>query len=369
MKPDVLLIRDILREIERIAPPSLQESYDHTGLQVGDVNQPARGALLCLDVTEAVVDEAIAHGCNLIIAHHPLLFHPLRELTGADYVQRCVAKACRHDVVIYAAHTNLDNAAGGVNDHLSKLLGLRATRILRPLSDSLLKLVTFVPESHADAVRAALANAGAGHIGAYDACSFSAPGEGRFRASEGCRPYVGTVGELHVEPEVRIETALPRHLRSAVVRALLAAHPYEEVAYDLYPLSNAWSQAGSGVVGELVEPMNEQDFLCLLKDTLAVPCVRHTALRGRPIRRVALCGGSGAFLWRDAVAAGADAFVTGEAKYNDFFDVEDRLLLAVIGHYESEVPTVDLFHKIISDKHPTFALHNTKTNTNPIKYL
>ena len=185
----MLLIRDVLREIERLAPTALQESYDHTGLQVGDVNQPARGALLCVDVTEAVVDEAIAHDCNLIIAHHPLLFRPLRELTGADYVQRCVAKACRHDLVIYAAHTNLDNATGGVNDKLAELLGLQHTRILRPLSDSLLKLVTFVPEAHADAVRAALADAGAGHIGAYDACSFSTPGEGRFRATEGCQPY------------------------------------------------------------------------------------------------------------------------------------------------------------------------------------
>ena len=247
----MLLIRDVLREIERLAPTALQESYDHTGLQVGDVNQPARGALLCVDVTEAVVDEAIAHDCNLIIAHHPLLFRPLRELTGADYVQRCVAKACRNDLVIYAAHTNLDNATGGVNYKLAELLGLQHTRILRPLSDSLLKLVTFVPEAHADAVRAALADAGAGHIGAYDACSFSSRGEGRFRATEGCQPYVGTVGALHVEPEVRVETILPRHLRSAVVRALLAAHPYEEVAYDLYPLSNAWSQAGSGAVGEL----------------------------------------------------------------------------------------------------------------------
>lgn len=369
MTPDVLLIRDILCEIERLAPIALQESYDHTGLQVGDVNQPARGALTCVDVTEAVLDEAIAAGCNLIIAHHPLLFHPLRELTGANYVQRCVAKACRHDLVIYAAHTNLDNAAGGVNYKLAELLVLQNTRILRPLSDNLLKLVTFVPESYADTVRAALSDAGAGHIGAYDACSFSAPGEGRFRASEGCRPYVGAVGELHVESEVRVETILPRHLRSAVVHALLAAHPYEEVAYDLYPVVNAWPQAGSGAVGELAEPMSEQDFLHHLKTTLHVPCVRHSALRNRPVRRVALCGGSGAFLWRDAAAAGADVFVTGEAKYNDFFDVEDRLLLAVIGHYESEACTADLLREIISQKHPTFAIRNSKTNTNPIKYL
>lgn len=365
----MLLIRDVLREIERLAPTALQESYDHTGLQVGDVNQPARGALLCVDVTEAVVDEAIAHDCNLIIAHHPLLFRPLRELTGADYVQRCVAKACRNNLVIYAAHTNLDNATGGVNYKLAELLGLRNTRILRPLSDGLLKLVTFVPEAHADAVRAALADAGAGHIGAYDACSFSSRGEGRFRATEGCQPYVGTVGALHVEPEVRVETVLPRHLRSTVVRALLAAHPYEEVAYDLYPLSNAWSQAGSGAVGELAEPMSEADFLHHLKSVLRVPCVRHSALRNRPVRRVALCGGSGAFLWRDAAAAGADVFVTGEAKYNDYFDVEDSILLAVVGHYESERCTVDLFHEIISSKHPTFALRNSETSINPITYL
>ncbi|MDD4515021.1 Nif3-like dinuclear metal center hexameric protein [Massilibacteroides sp.] len=362
-------IKDIIREIEAFAPLPLQESYDNSGVQVGDVNQQATGALLSLDITEEVIDEAIELGCNLIIAHHPLIFKPLKRLTGANYIERCVIKACRNDIVIYAAHTNLDNTKDGVNYYLANLLGLRNVRVLSPQKNVLLKFVTFVPESYADVVRNALFNAGAGNIGNYDSCSYNLKGEGTFKANEGCDPYCGTIGEIHIEPEIRIETILPVYKKTAVTRALLSVHPYEEPAFDFYPLANTWNEIGSGIVGELPEAEDEAMFLARIKELFHVGCVKHSALRNKAVREVALCGGSGAFLINDAIAYGADVFITGEAKYNDFYDVENRILLAVIGHYESELHTKDIFYNLISKKMPTFALHFSNVNSNPVKYL
>lgn len=365
----MLKVKDIIREIELYAPLPLQESFDNAGVQVGDVNQRATGVLLCLDVTEEVVEEAIEAECNLIISHHPLAFKPFKSLTGATYIERCLMQACKHDLVIYAAHTNLDNAVGGVNYRMAEMIGLQNVRILSPQKGALLKLATFVPESFAELVRTTLFNAGAGCIGNYDSCSYNLVGEGTFRATEGCHPYCGEVGELHTEREVRIEVALPAFRKTAVTRALLSVHPYEEPAFDFYPLSNAWSQAGSGVVGELPDSMDEYAFLQRVKELFHVECVKHSSLTGRQVREVALCGGSGAFLIPEAIAYGADVFITGEAKYNDFYDVEDRILLAVIGHYESEVCTKEIFYNIISEKFPTFAVHFSNVNSNPVKYL
>lgn len=362
-------IREIIKEIEQVAPLPLQENFDNAGVQVGDVNLPAAGVLLCLDVTEEVVDEAIERECNLIVSHHPLAFKPFKSLTGATYVERCIMKACKHDLVVYAAHTNLDNAPGGVNFRMAEMIGLQNVRVLSPRRDALLKLVTFVPEAYAGTVRSALFNAGAGSIGNYDSCSYNLQGEGSFRAREGCTPFCGSVGDIHVEKEIRIETVLPAFRKASVTRALLSAHPYEEPAYDFYPLANTWNQVGSGVVGELPEQEDEQSFLQRLKYIFRVPCVKHSPLTGRPVREVALCGGSGAFLIPEAVAYGADIFITGEARYNDYYDVEDRILLAVIGHYESEVCTKDIFYDIITKKFPNFAVHFSNVNSNPVKYL
>ena len=362
-------IKEILQAIENVAPIPLQEDFDNSGLQVGDVNREVTGALLCLDVTESVIDEAVSLGCNLIISHHPLAFKPFKSLTGRTYVERCMITAIKHDIVVYAAHTNLDNAVQGVNFKLAEMLGLQQVRILSPQKDALLKLVTFVPESHVEYVRNALFNAGAGNIGNYDSCSFNLHGEGTFRANESADPFVGDIGKLHFEKEVRIETVLPKFKQADVLRALLSVHPYEEPAYDFYPLKNDWAQAGSGVVGVLPEPMPEQEFLYLLKDVFNLATIRHTKLQNREIHDVALCGGSGAFLIPEAIAYGADAFITGEAKYNDFFDVEGRLLLAVVGHYESEICTKDIFFDVISKKFPTFAVHKSAFDSNPVKYL
>lgn len=362
-------IKEILQTIENLAPIPLQEDFDNSGLQVGDVSREATAALLSLDVTESVVDEAVSLGCNLIISHHPLAFKPFKSLTGRTYVERCMIKAIKHDIVVYAAHTNLDNAWQGVNFKFAEMLGLQQIRILSPQKDALLKLVTFVPESHAEYVRNALFNAGAGNIGNYDSCSFNLHGEGTFRANESATPFVGDVGKLHFEKEVRIETVLPKFRQADVLRALLSVHPYEEPAYDFYPLKNDWAQAGSGVVGVLPEPVPEQEFLYLLKDVFNLPTIRHTKLQNREIHDVALCGGSGAFLIPEAITYGADAFITGEARYNDFYDVDSRLLLAVVGHYESEICTKEIFFDIISKKFPTFAVHKSAFDSNPVKYL
>ena len=362
-------ISQITGVLEDFAPLSLQESFDNSGLQVGDISQKLKGILLCLDVTEEVLEEAMDLDCNLIISHHPLLFKPLKKLTGKSYIERCIIKACKNDLVIYAAHTNLDNVYGGVNFYLAEKIGLQNVRILSPQKGNLLKLVTFVPEIQAEAVRNALFNAGAGCIGNYDSCSFNASGFGTFRAGEQANPFTGNIHELHTEPEVRIETIIPAQKKSAILRELLATHPYEEPAYDFYTLENTWNGAGSGVVGELAYPEEELLFLERLKAIFKLKTVNHSPLTGKKIREVALCGGSGAFLIPNAMDYGADVFITGEAKYNDYYDVENRILLAVIGHYESEILTKELFYNIITKKITNFAVHFSTVNSNPVNYL
>ena len=362
-------IKEIVSALDRFAPLPLQDGFDNAGLQIGLTEAEATGALLCLDVTEAVLDEAIALGCNLVISHHPLIFKGYKSIIGKDYVERCILKAIRNDMVLYAAHTNLDNAKGGVNYKIAEKIGLKHLQVLEPKRNSLLKLVTFVPIEQAERVRKALFAAGCGNIGGYDSCSYNLKGEGTFRAGENTHPFCGSIGELHREEEVRIETILPSYKKGEVVRALLSAHPYEEPAFDLYPLENEWTQAGAGIVGELETPETELEFLKRIKKIFEVECVKHNRLTGREIQKVALCGGAGAFLIPQAIRSGADIFITGEIKYHDYFGHEDEILLAEIGHYESEQYTKEIFYSIIRDLFPNFALHLSKINTNPIKYL
>lgn len=362
-------IREVLQAIEQVAPIALQESFDNTGVQVGDVNQEAKGVLLSIDVTENVILEAISLNCNLIVSHHPIAFRSFKSLTGKTYTERCLILACKHDIVLYAAHTNLDNAFGGINFKLAEMLRLQNVRVLSPLKGNLLKLVTFVPTAYAETVRNSLFNAGAGHIGGYDSCSFNLDGNGTFRAGEEAHPFCGNVGEMHIEQETRVETILPVFKQKDVLRALLAVHPYEEPAYDFYPLANDWNAAGSGVVGTLPEEMEEEEFLYLLKDTFKLASLQHSPYRGTLVRDVAICGGSGAFLIPKAISYGADVFVTGEAKYNDFYDVEDKLLLTTIGHYESEICSKEIFFDVLSKKYPNFAIHKSGFDINPVNYL
>jgi dinuclear metal center YbgI/SA1388 family protein len=362
-------VKSICELIEEIAPLSLQESYDNAGLLVGDSQKEVTSALVCIDITLEVIDEAISKNCNLIISHHPLIFTGLKRITGQNEVQRCVAKAIKNDIAIYAAHTNLDNVLDGVSGLMAKKIGLNNVRILQPKQNVLLKLVTYVPKIHSFAVREALFNAGAGQIGNYDSCSFNSDGTGTFKANENAQPFVGKFDELHSEPETKIEVILPDYLKYKVLDALISSHPYEEPAYDFIQLKNAWNQVGAGVVGELEVAEDELNFLNRMKEIFNVPTIRHTQLLGKKIKRIAVCGGSGSSFLNDAILAKADIFISGDFKYHEFFDADNRILIADIGHFESEQFTKDIFFEIITKKMPTFAVQISDSKTNPINYL
>jgi dinuclear metal center YbgI/SA1388 family protein len=362
-------INDIIAELERFAAPELQEDYDNSGLITGDRGWDCSGALCTLDATPEVIEEAIARGCNLVVAHHPIVFKGLKRITGKTYIEKALILAIKHDIAIYACHTNLDNVVEGVNRRMAEKLGLQGVRVLAPKSGQLRRLITFAPVDAADAVRAAVFAGGAGHIGNYSECSFNTVGEGTFKAEDGADPYVGKVGEQHRERETKIEIVFPFYLEEQVVRALIGSHPYEEVAYDIFKMENVHFGIGSGAIGELPEAVPEEVFLRQLKEAFGLTVVRHTPLRGRPVKKVALCGGAGSFLIRKALAAGADAYVTADVKYHEFFDAEGKTVLADIGHWESEQFTVDLLRERIAGKFPTFAVLKSSVGTNPLRYF
>ena len=362
-------LHELTSYLESIAPLAYQEEYDNSGLIVGNANQEISQALISLDCTEAIVDEAIATGCQVIISHHPIVFKGLKKFNGKTYVERVVEKAIRHNIALYAIHTNLDNVMGGVNARICQVLGLKNARTLSAKNGLLKKLITYVPLSHAEMVRNALFNAGAGNVGNYSECSFNTEGTGTFKGSKETNPYVGQPGQQHHEAETRIETIYPAHLESKILMALFLNHPYEEVAYDLYTLTNQHQQVGAGMIGELDMPVAESDFLAHVKNRMQAAVIRHTELTGRPVKKVAVCGGSGGFLLKQAIAAGADVFVTADYKYHEFFDAEGKIVIADIGHFESEQFTQHLLYEIIREKFSTFAVRLTEINTNPIKYF
>ncbi len=362
-------LKEIISVFEEAAPFSLQESYDNSGIQFGNPEDEVSKGLICLDITEKVVDEAIENRCDLIISHHPLLFKGIKQLTGQHYTQKALIKAIKHDICLLSVHTNLDSVMHGVNHKLAQKMGLNNIRVLQPRKGLLKKLVVFCPVVHAEKVRNALFKAGAGVIGDYDCCSYNLDGQGTFRAGDNTQPFVGEKGQVHFEEEFRIETILPSYLEKNVIKAMIEAHPYEEVAYDLYPLDNAFEKTGMGMVGDLPEPENENFFLQKLKTALNAHGIRHSPLTGNQVKKVALCGGSGSFLRDSAMAAGADIFVTADLKYHDFFDATDRMLLADVGHYESEQFTSEILYEIVSKKITTFALQISGINTNPVRYF
>lgn len=364
-----LKVSDISHAIEELAPLALQESYDNAGLIVGNAHQEVKAALVCVDVTESVIDEAIEKNCNLIVTHHPFIFKGIKRINGNSDVERCIIKAIKNDIAIYAAHTNLDNVKEGVNSQLAVRLGLENIRILQPKSGMLMKLVTFVPKLHAHKIREALFQAGAGNIGNYDSCSFFAEGTGSFKANDDAHPFVGNLHEIHYENEIRLEVILPSYLRSRVISALYEAHPYEEPAYDLIALSNQWNEAGAGLVGNLPKPVDVLEFLEKLKTELGIPVLRHTRMHKKEIQKIAFCGGSGSFLLKDAIAADADMYISGDFKYHEFFDAEDRIIIVDAGHFETEQFTKHTFYEIITKKFPKFAVLISDINTNPIKYF
>jgi len=362
-------IKDITSYLESIAPIALQESYDNAGLITGDPEVEVTGALITLDSTEEVVDEAISKGCNLIIAHHPIIFKGLKQLNGKNYVERTIIKAIKNDIAIYAIHTNLDNVINGVNGKIAEKLGLSNCSILLPKSSTLSKLVTFSPKANTTEVLNALHDAGAGSIGEYDQCSFKTAGEGSFRPSVNANPHIGKSGEVERVNEDRIEVVVPSHAKQRVLSVLLATHPYEEVAYFLTEIDNHDQSIGSGIIGQLDKPMKSSEFLQYLKDRMNLNIIRHTTSVHDSIQKIAICGGAGSFLLSTAIRNKADVFITGDFKYHEFFDAEDHLMIADIGHYESEVFTKELIYDILSEKFTKFALNLSEINTNPISYF
>ena len=362
-------VKDICSIIEAFAPLPLQESYDNSGLLVGDAAMQVSAVLLCIDITEEVIEEAIQKNCNLVISHHPLIFGGIKRLTGSNYIQRCIIKAIKNNIALYAAHTNIDNVINGVNGKIAEKLGLKNLRILQPKSNSLLKLVTFVPDKFAEKVRMALFESGAGHIGNYDSCSYNMDGFGTFRANENANPIVGGKNTIHQEKEIRIEVILPHYLKYTVLNTLLSVHPYEEPAYDIIPLHNDWKEVGAGIIGELEQEEDEEQFLYRLKEVFKLSAIRYTDLLGQKIKRVAVCGGAGSSFLPDAISQKADIYISGDFKYHDFFNAESKILIADIGHYESEQFTKDIFYEIITKKLPNFAIQISEVKTNPINYL
>lgn len=361
-------INDVTAYLESIAPLSFQEKYDNSGLIVGDSSAIVTGILIALDCLEEVVDEAVKHNCNLIISHHPIVFSGLKKLNGSNYVERTVMKAIRNNVAIYAIHTNLDNVHSGVNKRICDRLELKGLKILSTKKYQLRKLVTFCPPDHAEKVRSALFKAGCGNIGNYSDASFNSSGTGTFRAMQGANPFVGEIGKQHSEPEIRIETIFPFHLENQIIAALRLAHPYEEVAFDVFSLENDDQNVGSGMIGELENGMKESDFLEFVKISMKTKVIRHSNLLGKNIRRIAVCGGSGSFLLKDAIREKADFLITADFKYHQFFDAENKIVIADIGHYESEQFTMDYLKELIVRNFSTFAVRLTELVTNPVHY-
>jgi dinuclear metal center YbgI/SA1388 family protein len=362
-------VQEVIKVIEELCPLNYAEDFDNVGLLVGDKHQSVTGILVTLDTLENVIEEAKTKNCNMVVSFHPIIFSGLKKLTGKTYVERVVIKAIRYNIAIYAMHTALDNSFNGVNAKICEVLGLKNRKILIPQKQTIKKLLTYVPEANAEALREALFEAGAGNIGNYANCSFNTPGTGTFKGNEDSNPVVGKKGVTHYEKEIQLGITYARHLEGKILKTLFAYHPYEEVAYEITTLENTNQHLGMGMVGELKEEMDESDFLGLLKRTMKASVVRHSAFTGKKIKKVAVLGGSGAFAIEASKRSGAQVFVTADLKYHDFYKAEGALMLADIGHYESEQFTKNLLVEYLKEKIHNFAIILADSITNPIKYF
>lgn len=362
-------IQKVLEILNQWSPNTCAEDFDNTGLLVGNSNTTLTGILVCHDTIEEVVDEAIEQNCNLIVSYHPILFSGLKKITGKNYIERAVVKAIQNNIAIYALHTALDNMPHGTNKVLSDAIGLKDARILIPRSSAVVKLITYVPKSHAESLKESLFESGAGNIGNYNQCSFSIEGKGTFRGNENSHPTIGEKGERHTEEEIQLSVIFPNHLKGNILNALFANHPYEEVAYELYQTLNTNQDIGMGMIGILPQPMSGQAFLNHLKEKLNLKVIRHSKLLKTEVKKIAILAGSGAFSIYPAITQGADALVTGDLKYHQFYESEGKILLADVGHFESEQFTKYLIHDYLVKKIPNFAVVLSRLNTNPINYI
>lgn len=361
-------IRTLIAELERFAPAALQESYDNSQLIAGDPTWDCTGVLVTLDCTPEVVLEAIQKGFNLIVAHHPIVFSGLKSLTGKNYIERTMISALKNDIAIYACHTNLDHVKHGVNKKMADLLGLTNQRILVPKSNTLFKLETYVPNTELEQVLAALTAAGAGSMGNYTACSFSSQGNGRFTPNEASNPFIGSHGKPEIVPETKVEVLMTLANQNQVISSLLEAHPYQTPAYYVHALQNKQPDVGSGMIGELDSALPVEVVFDRIKQVFGAAVIKHTPLITQQIKTIAVCGGSGSFLLNHAKASKADLFITSDFKYHEFFDADQQIIIADIGHYETEHKTKELFFEILTEKFPNIAVDLAITNTNPVKY-
>lgn len=359
-------LKELISFFEMKFPTSYQENYDNSGLLYGDLEKKVTKALITIDINMEVVKEAKSKDCNLIISHHPLVFKAIKSFTGASIQDRALIFCIKNDIAVLCLHTNVDNHPEGLNARLASMIGVDTQRILKPFAGFLKKLAVFTPQSHTKTVRDALFNAGAGFIGNYENCSFNTEGTGTFKALEGSNPFVGNPGNLHSEPEIRTEVIFPMHLQSAVIAAMKRAHPYEEVAYDIYSLDNNFTKAGSGILGILPEEVHHGIFLQQVYKTFRLEVLRYSPGTGKPIKKVAICTGSGAFLIEDAIKAGADAFITGDLKYHDFQQASGRILAIDMGHFESEIIFTELISEILKQNFPNFAAEKSACYNNPV---
>lgn len=364
-----MIVKDVINHLQELSPLAYAEDFDNVGLLVGDKNNTVTGILVTLDTLETVVDEAIENNCNLIVSFHPIIFKGLKSLTGKNYVERVVMKAIKHDIAIFAIHTALDNSIEGVNHMICEQLELINQKILIPQSKTIKKLTTYAPSAEAQNIREALFNAGAGDIGNYSNCSFNSEGIGTFQGNENSNPSIGKKGETHSEAETKITVTFAKHLESKILQTLFETHSYEEVAYEILTIENTNQHIGMGMIAELKQPMDEQSFLSFVKDKMKTGCVRHSTFLNKDIKTVAVLGGSGSFAINAAKSAGVDVFLTADLKYHDFFSAENQILVADIGHYESEQYTKNLLVAYLTKKIPNFAIILSKINTNPVKYL
>ncbi len=362
-------VTDLINVLNEYAPFAYQESYDNSQLIVGLPQSEVKGVLISLDCTEDVVKEAVLKGCNVIVAHHPIVFKGLKTISNENYIQRTVYSAIKQDVCLIALHTNLDNVCNGVNDVIAKKLNLTNTSVLKPKANTLKKLVTYCPAQNADEIKDALFEAGAGSIGNYSECSFNTNGLGTFKPNANASPFIGETNQRHIEPEMKIELVFASHLQGKIISSLLSVHPYEEIAYDIFSLENNNKYVGAGMIGELKEPIKTIDFLKQIKTAFNCKVIKHTNLLTDTIKKVAVCGGAGFFLLPNAIKSKADIFITSDIKYHEFFDADNQIILADVGHYESEQFTSGLIKEVLMQKIPTFAVHLSETNTNPVKYL
>ncbi|NNC61647.1 MAG: Nif3-like dinuclear metal center hexameric protein [Eudoraea sp.] len=364
-----MIVQEVADILEELAPLSLAEDFDNVGLLVGDPQREVSGILVTLDTLENVIDEAIDRKYNLIVSFHPIIFSGLKKITGRTYVERVVSKAIEHKINIYCVHTALDNVSRGVNGKICEVLGIESPSILLPKSGSIKKLSTYIPKSATEEVKEALFAVGGGAIGNYSHCSFSIEGKGSFLPEEGAQPTKGKQGEIEITEEIQLNMTFPARLEKKIIRALFESHPYEEVAYEVITLDNSNQLEGMGMIGQLAAPMTEEDFLTMVKEKMNAGSIRHSALLNKPVRRVAVLGGSGAFAISAAKAAGADIFLTSDLKYHQFFEAEGAIVLADIGHYESEQYTKNLLVDYLTKKIPNFAIALSQSKTNPIKYF